>query len=93
MPEKAARYFIKIENIRVERLQDISEFDALEEGVVGQPTVGVWHSSVFSELWDDINDAPFDWDSNPFVWVYEFALCEKPLKMIYLKPIPKSLPT
>jgi len=35
MPESAARYFIKITRVRCERLMDITEIDAIDEGVVG----------------------------------------------------------
>lgn len=34
MPESAARFFIKITGVRVERLQDISEEDCIEGGII-----------------------------------------------------------
>ena len=90
MPESAARYFIEITDVRVERLQDISENDAISEGIERSPsycveyknylypdTVWLYYSSPiksFKSLWNSINKPPYDWGSNPFNWVYKFKL-------------------
>ena len=99
MPKEAARIFLKVTNIRCERLQDISEEDAITEGIavsskVGSdghyyykdyndttdwPEVGWMHASTsFETLWQSINAKKHPWESNPWVWVYEFERIEKP---------------
>jgi hypothetical protein len=86
MPRKAARLFLTVKNIRVERLQDISEEDAKDEGVKDpydyqppeyyeQPHMrGLEiNKSAFAGLWDSINKSRgYGWDTNPYVWVVEF---------------------
>lgn len=80
MPRAAARLFLKVKNIRVERLQDITEEDAQKEmsfdsmydlcaGFTGK------YKIAFEILWDSIYSAKgYGWDENPFVWVVEFEL-------------------
>lgn len=94
MPKEAARIFLKVTNVRVERLQDISEVDAIAEGVIQHSDYGstgyihygrreealtdidaVWS---FQTLWDSINAKKHPWESNPWVWVYDFERIEKP---------------
>lgn len=72
---------IKITNVRVERLQNISENDAQAEGVefLGDVdyTEGRTYKVVFSELWDKINKKPgTTWADNPWVWVLDFELMD-----------------
>lgn len=85
MPREAARIFLIVKNIRVERLQDISEEDAIAEGVThkygvnrnGERTLEKVCTTVFRELWDNINKARgYGWDKNPLVWVVEFEVKE-----------------
>lgn len=78
MPRWASRILLEIVSVRVERLQDISEADALAEGV--SPDMGLcWQSGddtprgMFGELWESIN-GPGSWDANPWVWVVEFKV-------------------
>lgn len=85
MPRKHARLFLEIEAIRVERVQEISEQDALAEGVEpfeGQdgcpPRTWVRNSPVidrFARLWDDTNGKGA-WDRNDWVWVIQFKQVE-----------------
>lgn len=82
MPRWASRILLEIVAVRVERLQDISEADALAEGIhagAGEFAGCYWCSPAMSgttakecyaRLWDGIN--PGSWDANPFVWVLEF---------------------
>lgn len=94
MPKEAARIFLKVTNVRVERLQDISEEDAIAEGVLYERGVAYPHcgwfdfeiklpvlsnpKNAFKSLWQSINGKKHPWDSNPWVWVYEFERIEKP---------------
>lgn len=74
MPRAASRITLKITNIKVERVQDISEEDAIKEGVDLSKVSGDWeHTPVqeFESLWVKINGQE-SWDSNPFCWCVEF---------------------
>lgn len=93
MPYEAARIFLKVTDVRVERLQDISEEDAIAEGVenyddgyfkwYGKPPKGYAVASAkgainsFYSLWISINGEQ-SWNDNPWVWVYTFEKTEKP---------------
>lgn len=73
MPKEVCRIKLLIKDIRVERLQDISEEDAKAEGIIAVPYV-TWetrYSESYAELWDKINGKS-SWDKNPWVWVIEF---------------------
>lgn len=77
MPRWASRVTLEITGVRVERLQDISEADAIAEGVFagdyeydnGEGTESAKES--YKRLWESINGAG-SWDANPWVWVVEF---------------------
>lgn len=81
MPRAAARLFLKVTNIRVERLQDITEEDAKDEGFLNNK--GMIHSPEneycrlhtarehFISTWDNIYKNALE---NPWVWVIEFEL-------------------
>jgi hypothetical protein len=72
MPRWASRITIEITDIRVERLQEITEEDAKKEGIDGVPTaVGIMYMPAFSRLWDFIHGKD-SWNQNPWVWVIEF---------------------
>ena len=79
MPKEAARIFLRVTAVRVERLQDITEEQAIAEGVtVSEDDKEVLYTEVseFAYLWDDtIKKArrnTYGWDANPYVWVIEF---------------------
>lgn len=92
MPKAAARIWLEVTDVRPERLQDISEKDAIAEGI----DMG----SEFASLCIDLETAPYSndlvrnsaaitvfkklwestcgsWDANPWVWVIEFQDCQK----------------
>ena len=85
MPKEAARIWLKVTDVRVERLQDITSEQIDREGVeVEYPHVlnGEEKRYAFSTLWNStIKKSDLDrygWDASPWVWVIEFERCEKP---------------
>jgi hypothetical protein len=81
MPRWASRITLEITGVRVERVQDITEADAVAEGIetpdVGNSefdNVGEWEPRLgYQWLWDSINaKRGHPWSSNPWVWVVEF---------------------
>lgn len=89
MPRWASRLTLEITNVRVERVQEISEEDAKAEGVeavactpVGRgPGATGWMlcRPAYQTLWDSLNKARgYGWDANPWVWVIEFKPLESP---------------
>lgn len=94
MPKKAARIFLEVTDVRCERLQDISEEDAIAEGIEHIGPFGEYKGSPHPDVkgiyraygqanraFQDIWSDIFgkqSWDDNPFVWVYEFKRIEKP---------------
>ena len=75
MPRWASRLTLLIEDVRVERLQEISEADAIAEGaepVLVPPDGGSCpHRQGFLELWESIH-GPDSWAANPWVWRIQF---------------------
>jgi hypothetical protein len=89
MPRWASRITLEITGIRVERLQDITEEDAVAEGVA--PKLGKYITVTdetilkikksealrnYKSLWNKINGKKHSWQSNPYVWVIEFRRLE-----------------
>lgn len=87
MPKEAARLFMRVTDVKAERLQDIDDEGAIAEGVNFSKgkNVGIeekmQHSAVarFAEIWDrtikpsDIG--LYGWDANPYVWAISFERC------------------
>lgn len=72
----AARLWLEITGIRVERVRDISYGDEGAEGITLGPECNDRHSG-FIALWDAINaKRGYGWDVNPYVWVLEFKRVE-----------------
>lgn len=72
MPKVAARIWLEITGVRVERLQDISLQDVLAEGVT-QDMYNTAPTKTFELLWDSINaKRGYGWAANPWVWVISF---------------------
>lgn len=85
MPKVAARIWLKVTDVRVERLQDITSEQISREGVeVEYPHVlnGEEKRYAFSTLWNStIKKSDLDrygWNASPWVWVIEFERCVKP---------------
>lgn len=75
MPRRASRITLKIEEVRVERVQEITEYDAIAEGFVSDwDNTGYSAANRFAEIWDDIYPDN-NFDSNPYCWVIVFSLC------------------
>ena len=75
MPRAVSRITLEISGIRVERLGEIPEEDAVAEGVIyGLGKRRHTARSAFMDLWDSINGKHpgCAWDDNPWVWVVEF---------------------
>jgi hypothetical protein len=79
MPKWAARIWLEITNIRVERLNDISDEDAGKEGVFPNGDNAKPHVKSFFLLWSRLNGAG-SWEKNPWVWVIEFKRLETRLE-------------
>ncbi len=91
MPRWASRITLEITDVRVERLQEITEEDARAEGVAeiggnfagcfsaGPHLSGVDARTAFARLWDSLN-APrgYSFESNPWVWALTFRLLPAP---------------
>lgn len=75
LTKETARIFLKVKDIRVEKLQDITEEQAINEGVK-LPSPKANYINSFIPLWDStIKEKELDkygWDANPWVWVIEF---------------------
>lgn len=79
MPRCASRLTLKITEVSVQRVQEISEQDAKAEGVdfvknfPEQTESYLPFRAEFGQLWDSINDKRgFGWDKNPWVWCISF---------------------
>ena len=82
MPKEAARIFLRVKDVRVERLQDITEVGALKEGAQSGMINGPCSARFdFEDIWDstvnkkEINK--YGWNANPYVWVIEFEKIDK----------------
>ena len=89
MPKEAARIWLKVNDVRVERLQEITWQQAAKEGCQGSTSDEpdpLFHLPTlrgqFQKLWNStIKKSDLDrygWDADPWVWVIEFERCEKP---------------
>lgn len=87
MPKSAARIYLKVNRVWVERVHDISEDDAISEGLIWKgDDCGFWTAEsfygfgfddsreAFAEIWERIYST---WDDNPWVWCCEFERIEK----------------
>lgn len=78
MPKEASRIWLKVTDVRVERLQDMTDDDAEAEGCFDYTSTALG----FFDVWDStIKKSDLDrygWNANPWVWVIKFERCEKP---------------
>ena len=89
MPKQAARIWLEVTDVRVERLQDMNTGDFLAEGVTirseafNDPENAYQQArGAFIDIWDSTikqaDRGKYGWAGNPWVWVIEFERCEKP---------------
>lgn len=73
MPREAARLFLRVKEVSVEKLREISALSAMDEGVTDwNDFVRLWNTTIKSA------DLPlYGWDANPWVWVIEFERISK----------------
>lgn len=89
MPKQAARIWLKVKDVRVERLQEMRLDDFLNEGIVIRPEAfndpenAYWQArDQFSWIWNSTlkksDLTTHGWDANPLVWAIKFERCGKP---------------
>jgi hypothetical protein len=83
MPRSASRLTLRLTDVRVQRLQDISEEDALAEGVKrSQRAISPDSADYctardsYASLWESIY-GPGSWDANPWVWALTFSVIKR----------------
>jgi hypothetical protein len=82
--KEMARTFVKITDVRVERLQDISEEDILKEGIVmdriqSNDCLDYFNNrrfllSKWKTLWNSVSKDGYKWDDNPYCFCYTFEV-------------------
>ncbi|QUI24885.1 hypothetical protein HZI73_22420 [Vallitalea pronyensis] len=85
MPKQVARIFLKVTNVRVERLQDITAHECVLEGIdagnilknAPDNKFAEYAKKEFEKTWDSIYK---NWNENPWVWVIEFERVEREVK-------------
>lgn len=89
MPKKAARIWLKVTDVKVERLHNMTPDDFGAEGAIVRPeafndpeNAYLQARSAFSAIWNatikKADSEKYGWDANPWTWVIEFERCEKP---------------
>jgi hypothetical protein len=84
MPKEAARIWLKVTDVRVERLQEITIDDIRNEGLSSM-AVHAGDMEIAIEEWKNLWNSTikksdldrYGWGANPWVWVIEFERCEK----------------
>ncbi|MDO5399273.1 MAG: hypothetical protein Q4G33_15260 [bacterium] len=82
MPKEAARIFLRVTEVRVERLQDITPEECISEGVREPADENDKRTAIgaFADLWDSTiprkDRELYSWNANPWVWVIEFERLE-----------------
>lgn len=87
MPKEAARIFLKVTDVRVERLQNITADGIRNEGL-SSAAVHCGDVEIALKEWENLWNSTikksdldrYGWGANPWVWVIEFERCEKPEK-------------
>ena len=85
MPKEAARIWLKVTDVKVERLQDITADSIRNEGL-SSLAVHCGDMEIALKEWENLWNSTikksdldrYGWEVNPWVWVIEFERCEKP---------------
>ena len=85
MPKEKARIFLKVTDVRVERLQEI-DIDGVRNEGLSSVAVHVGDTEIALKEWEILWNSTikksdidaYGWEANPYVWVIEFERCEKP---------------
>ena len=85
MSKEAARIWLKVTDVRVERLQDITADSIRNEGL-SSLAVHCGDMEIALKEWENLWNSTirksdlerYGWEANPWVWVIEFERCEKP---------------
>lgn len=85
MPKEAARIWLKVTNVRVERLQEIT-IDGIRNEGISSMAVHAGDMEIALKEWKNLWNSTikktdldsYGWEANPWVWVIEFERCEKP---------------
>ena len=85
MPKEAARIFLKVTDVRMERLQEITVDGIRNEGLSSM-AVHAGDMEIALKEWENLWNSTikksdldsYGWNANPWVWVIEFERCEKP---------------
>lgn len=90
MPRMASRLTLRVTQVRVERVQDISETDARAEGVAfgtAPPHDAPTAKWAFGELWDSMRaGTEYAWERNPWVWVVCFDVIRENVDRLLSPP-------
>lgn len=87
MPRNFSRLTLIVESVKVERLQDISEEDAIAEGCTGFVGRSPRYAHVpptqeFRDLWNSVH-GPGSWDANPWVAAISFSVIRENIDVIH----------
>ncbi len=89
MPKDAARIWLEVTDVKIQRLQEMTLDDFLSEGVLIHPeayndpyNAYMQARRIFTSIWDSTilpqDKDKYSWTANPWVWAYDFKRCEKP---------------
>lgn len=88
MPKEAARIWLRVTNVRLQRLQDITSEDVDAEGckewaysaATGEllPSAPTWFEILWDETVSEKDKKEYGWDANPWVWAYTFERIDNP---------------
>lgn len=78
MPKEAARIWLNVTNVRVERLQDMTDDDAEAEGCFDYTSTALGFPDVWDSTIKKYDLDSYGWNANPWVFVIEFERCKKP---------------
>lgn len=85
MPKEAARIWLNVTDVRVERLKEIT-IDGIRNEGLSSMAVHAGDMEIAMEEWKNLWNSTvkksdinyYGWDANPYVWIIEFERCEKP---------------